>query len=53
MECPGALYHITSRGNEGRVILFVDRHRKLFLRPPVKRRIASSIDAFAFVLMKN
>ncbi len=53
IQYPGAYYHVTCRGNEGRKIVRDDRDRKIFLE-----RLALSLEIYevsllAYVLMEN
>ena len=45
IEYPGAVYHITSRGNERRVIFHDDEDREQFLR-----LLADAITRFGWIL---
>lgn len=53
IEYKGALYHVLSRGNEGRDIVIADDDRKLFLETLGEMSDRFKIDIFAYVLMDN
>lgn len=53
IEYPGALYHLLSRGNEGRDIFTEDRDRSIFLDTIGEFSERFDIDVFAYVLMDN
>ena len=53
IEFPGALYHLLSRGNEGRDIFTEDRDRNIFLDTIGEFSERFDIDVFAYVLMDN
>jgi REP element-mobilizing transposase RayT len=53
IEYEGALYHVLSRGNEKRPIVFDDRDRKMFIDTIKQMSERFEIDVFAYVLMDN
>jgi REP element-mobilizing transposase RayT len=53
IEFDGALYHVMSRGNEGRNIFFDDKDRYGFLGVVGETSERFEIDIFAYVLMDN
>ena len=53
IEFPGALYHLLSRGNEGRNIFTEDRDRNIFLDTIGEFSERFDIEVFAYVLMDN
>ena len=53
IEYEGALYHVFSRGNERRPIVFDDRDRKMFIDTMGQMSERFEIDVFAYVLMDN
>ena len=53
IEFEGAYYHILSRGNEQRDILYDDKDRLLFIDTVGEVSDRFCVDVFAFVLMSN
>ncbi len=53
IEYEGALYHVLSRGNEGRTIFIDNDDRLLFLETLGEMSERFEIDIFAYVLMDN
>ena len=53
IEYEGALYHVLSRGNEGRNIVDDDDDRRLFLDTLAEMSERFEIDIFTYVLMDN
>ena len=53
IEYEGALYHLLSRGNEGKVIFDDDRDRKTFLKTIGEMSERFAIRVYAYVLMGN
>ena len=53
IEYEGALYHVLSRGNEGRPIFLDNDDRLLFLETLGEMSERFEIDIFAYVLMDN
>lgn len=53
IEYEGALYHVLSRGNEGRSIFIDDDDRRLFLDGLGEAGERFELDVFAYVLMSN
>jgi REP element-mobilizing transposase RayT len=53
IEFEGALYHLLSRGNEGRDIFDDDRDRDVFLKTVGEMSERFEISVFAYVLMSN
>jgi putative transposase len=53
IEYEGALYHVLSRGNERRDIVFDDKDRKMFLDTLGEISERFDIDVFAYVLLDN
>ncbi|MGD8522842.1 MAG: transposase [Desulfobacterales bacterium] len=53
IEYEGALYHVMSRGNEGKDIYFDDDDRHMFLDVVEHSSERFEIDVFAYVLMGN
>lgn len=53
IEYEGALYHLLSRGNEGRDIFVNDKDRFVFLDAIGEMAARFEIDVFAYVLMGN
>ena len=53
IEFPGALYHLLSRGNEGRDLFKEQKDRNLFLETISELSERFDIDVFAYVLMDN
>jgi REP element-mobilizing transposase RayT len=53
IEYEGALYHLLSRGNEGRDIFINDKDRVVFLDTIGEMSERFEIDVFAYVLMGN
>jgi len=53
IEYAGALYHILSRGNEGRDIVNDDQDRRMFIKTLADMAERFEGDIFAFVLMNN
>ena len=53
IEYEGALYHVLSRGNEGRAIVTDDEDRQLFLDTLAQMSQRFEVEIFAYVLMDN
>lgn len=53
IQYPGAVYHITARGNERRTIFFSDKDRYLFLRTLAETVCEFRVICHAWVLMGN
>ena len=53
IEYEGALYHLLSRGNEGRDIFINDKDRFVFFDTIGEMSERFEIDVFAYVLMDN
>ena len=53
IEYPGALYHMTCRGNEKRVIFKNDQDREKFLEIFQRSIEIYNIEVFSYVLMRN
>jgi putative transposase len=53
IEYESALYHVLSRGNERRDIVFDDKDRRMFLDTLGEMSERFEIDVFAYVLMDN
>ena len=53
IEYEGALYHLMSRGNDGRHIYLNDADRNLFLETISEMSERFKVDIFAYVLMTN
>jgi putative transposase len=53
IEYPGALYHITSRGNERKAIFLDDEDRERFLEILLDYRKRYGIPLHSYVLMDN
>jgi REP element-mobilizing transposase RayT len=53
IEYEGALYHVFSRGNEKKPIVFDDQDRKMFVDCIGQMAERFAIDVFAYVLMDN
>ena len=53
IEYEGALYHLLSRGNDGKDIFEDDRDRKVFLKTVGEMSERFEISVYAYVLMRN
>ena len=53
IQFPGAYYHITSRGNEGRDIYKDDQDRKQFITILKENKVKFQIIFYCYVLMDN
>jgi REP element-mobilizing transposase RayT len=53
IEYEGALYHLLSRGNDGKDIFEDDRDRKVFLKTVGEMSERFEINVYAYVLMRN
>jgi putative transposase len=53
LEYPGAIYHVTARGNERRAIFRSDTDRRRFVRKLSELRELHGLDVYAFMLMTN
>jgi len=53
IEYEGALYHLLSRGNQGRDIFLDEKDRNRFLEAVGEMSERFAIDIFAYVLMDN
>jgi len=53
IEYPGALYHVTCRGNEKRAIFKDDQDREKFLEIFQRSIEIYNIEVFSYVLMRN
>lgn len=53
IQFPGAIYHITCRGNERREIFYEDEDKRIFLDVLKKSLEIYNVNLFAYVLMKN
>ena len=53
IEYPGALYHVTNRGNERRPIFKDDTDRQTFLEILTRSLAVYSVKLYSFVLMSN
>ena len=53
IEYPGAVYHVTCRGNERSAIFRDDRDRESFLDILIQSKQVYSVRLFAYVLMEN
>ncbi len=53
IEYEGALYHVLSRGNEGRSIVTDDQDRGAFLKILGRMADRFEVELFAYVLMDN
>jgi len=53
IEYEGALYHLLSRGNEGKDIFDDDRDRKIFLKTVAEMSERFEMSVYAYVLMGN
>lgn len=53
IEYEGGLYHVLSRGNEGKDIFYDDRDRLKFLEVIGEMAENNEVDIFAYVLMSN
>ncbi len=52
-EYPGAIYHVTCRGNERKEIFRDSRDRKSFLEILTVSQGAYNVEVFSYILMDN
>jgi REP element-mobilizing transposase RayT len=53
LEYPGAIYHVTARGNERRAIFRSDADRRRFVSKLLELREFHGVEVYAFTLMTN